>query len=1124
MRTLRVSAVISSLIFAGSLLPITVASAQVVPAWQVVGAPSNHVAGNRVIAPAAGSATIDFRVGLTPRHGSALSALAVSVANPASPNYHHFLTPSQFLATYAPTASTVHAVAAYFRNFGLHVSSTVSDGLILHVKGSLDQTAAALHTHFDAVRSARGVLGVANATDLVLPSSLAASIQGISGLDTAARAFSNLSHPHSAVSAPTSCAAADTAEATRQTHGLAPTPADQAAVYGLNAQYAAGFSGAGRSIGVLEFAGYNTSDVNFYLSCYGLSTTVSTVNIDGGPDASTLTNGESMESDLDIEEAAVLAPGSNIINYQSANTLNAFIDVFAKVAQDDAVSSLSVSWGICENQASSASYQPVLEQLAAEGIPVLVAAGDSGSEECASNAAPGGHADYSLTVDDPANSPWVTAIGGLKLNSFTPGDATVWNSICGGGVPCGGGGGMSTVYDHPVWQTGDGVDTSLAGRQIPDISVMGDPRTGFMVYYNGKFSSIGGTSIGAPIVAAMVSVAAEACGVSGVGFMNPRLYQMGQDGTGILDITTGSNDMYGTGGYSATTGYDMASGLGTPDASTFLPALCGASGSSSATPNTAGEASNWSVTIPTGTHAISAGTQITVKLLNSSTAILPTSTSAYSINGTSAVASVSNGIVTLTTPADIAANSTIALGITGAQNSAIAGAVIVEVTDPSGYLQVGQILTGAPHITSVTNDAPSKISLGAESTITLTALDGTTPVRGQSILASTTASNLVIIDASKFTDAAGHAILHVAGSDLGRGSVTVSVGPNTVSVPLNVTNGAGSSIAKFIVTKGDSVLTTGRPASSANCGVVALTKKGHLASTLQAVATGFNLISGVASSPSVIDGPNGVCVAVYVSTSGSLVMAFHAAGAKTVSSSTLVSSGVAKVAPGIAISGVSLTVDWLSTTGHLNISTSVSPPSPVTTTDLTAATSTSNLGATGRNLQGSLAISGSATVVSVINGNTAWAFASTGSNWTATDLSVNAGYTNSGKAALTGNAAVVSTNTAGGIHDFIIATHAANGHVVIFNPSPDQANYWFVNDVTGNISTLTTTADIALFDNGVPTAAVITKSGVSLLALPSPFPAPWIAIPVKVSGAKATFASATQAGTLTSAGAVLLHL
>jgi hypothetical protein len=139
-------------------------------------------------------------------------------------------------------------------------------------------------------------------------------------------------------------------------------------------------------------------------------------------------------------------------------------------------------------------------------------------------------------------------------------------------------------------------------------------------------------------------------------------------------------------------------------------------------------------------------------------------------------------------------------------------------------------------------------------------------------------------------------------------------------------------------------------------------------------------------------------------------------------------------------------------------------------------------------------------------------------------LSTNAGYTNSGKAALAGNAAVVSTNTAGGSHDFIVATHAANGHIVIFNPSPDQDNYWFVNDVTGNIATLTTTADIALFDNGVPTAAVITKSGVSLLALPSPFPAPWIAIPVKVSGAKATFASSTQAGVLTAAGAVLLHL
>ncbi len=1103
---------------------MSAAHAQVVPAWQVVGGPSTHVAGNRVISPASGNAVIDFRVGLAPRNASSLAALAASVANPASPNYHHFLTSRQFREVYAPTAATIRQVAGYFRSQGLTVSRNVSDGLVLHVSGTLDHTAQALRTHFDAVRSAKGVLGVANATTVYLPSVIATSVSGITGLDTAARAFSYLSRPHTAISAPTSCPTADTAEATRLTHGLAPTPADQAAVYGLNAQYAAGYSGAGRSIGMLEFAGYNESDVNFYLSCYGLHTTVTSVNIDGGPDASTLTNGESMESDLDIEESAVLAPGANIINYQSANTLNAFIDVFAKVAQDDAVSSLSVSWGICENSANSASYQPVLQQLAAEGIPVLVAAGDSGSEQCAYNAAPGGHADYSLTVDDPANSPWVTAIGGLQLNSFTPGDATVWNGICGGGVPCGGGGGMSSLYERPVWQTGDGVDTSLSGRQLPDISVMGDPHTGFMVYYNGRFGSVGGTSIGAPIVAAMVTVAAEACGVQGVGFMNPRLYQMGQDGTGIIDITTGSNDMYGTGGYSATTGYDMASGLGTPDASTFLPALCGATGSSSATPNTAGETSNWSVTVPTGTHAITAGTHLSVKLLNSSSAILPTSAGAYTINGATALASASNGIITLTVPADIAANSTIVLGITGAQNSATAGAVIVEVTDPTGYLQVGQILTGAAHITSVVNDAPSKISLGAESTITLTAFDGTTPVRGQSILASTTASNLVVIDASKSTDAAGHAVLHVAGSGLGRGSITVIVGPTTVSVSLNVTNGAGSSVSKFVTAKGDSVLTTGRPASSSNCGVVALTKKGHLASTFKAVATGFNAISKVASSPSVIDGPNGACIALYVTSTGSLDMARHLAGSSSISSTTVVSSGVAKVAPGVSMTGSSLVVDWVSTTGHLNLSTVASTPYSVTTSDLTSATSIANLSITGRNLQGSVAVSGSATVISIISGKTAWAVTSTGSDWTATDLSTNAGYTNSGKAALTGNAAVVSTNSAGGIHDFIIATHATNGHIVIFNPSPDQANYWFVNDVTSNLSTLTTTADIAVFDNGVPTAAVITKSGVSLLALPSPFPAPWIAIPVKVSGAKATFASGTQAGALTSAGAVLLHL
>jgi hypothetical protein len=121
-------------------------------------------------------------------------------------------------------------------------------------------------------------------------------------------------------------------------------------------------------------------------------------------------------------------------------------------------------------------------------------------------------------------------------------------------------------------------------RMVPDLSVMGDPATGFIQYYTGTGSgfcrhscsggwgAIGGTSIGAPLVSDLIAVAAQACGVPRLGFINPSLYAMAS--TGFVDVTTGNNDLFNIGEYNAGPGYDMASGLGTPNGAGFLSGLC----------------------------------------------------------------------------------------------------------------------------------------------------------------------------------------------------------------------------------------------------------------------------------------------------------------------------------------------------------------------------------------------------------------------------------------------------------------------------------------------------------------------------------------------------------------------
>ena len=346
----------------------------------------------------------------------------------------------------------------------------------------------------------------------------------------------------------------------------------QADLYGLSAQWAKGNTGAGQTIAMFELAPYSTGDVNAFFSCYSISPSVSNVLVDGGSSSP-----NDLEPTFDIEEAAALAPGATIKVYVGPNNDTGPTDVLLRIAGDDAASIVSTSWGDCETDPTNdpAAEQPVFEEMAAQGQTVLAAAGDAGSSDCA------GITNSQPAVDDPASEPFVTGVGGLTVTNIDPLQQSVWNDGSGAG-----GGGVSALWPRPSWQNAPGITASDTMRMVPDLSAMADPATGFIDYFTGNpdgtcsgdctqaWDSIGGTSVGPPLLSAMVAVATQACGVGRLGFLNPTLYAMARRGTGFVDVTQGSNDLYSVGVYSAGAGYDMASGLGSPDAATFMPDLC----------------------------------------------------------------------------------------------------------------------------------------------------------------------------------------------------------------------------------------------------------------------------------------------------------------------------------------------------------------------------------------------------------------------------------------------------------------------------------------------------------------------------------------------------------------------
>ena len=189
---------------------------------------------------------------------------------------------------------------------------------------------------------------------------------------------------------------------------------------------------------------------------------------------------------------------------------------------------------------------------------------------------------------DPGTQPFVTGVGGTDLTRTGPRPTeSVWNEAlnAAAGRPEGaGGGGISFDWTMPRYQSAPGprgqkvlgvVNAYSSGvpcgdshglcREVPDVSASADPVHGYMVFEQGHWVAVGGTSASAPLWAALIGLLDVQQGtLRKVGFVNPTLYRLVAEGKPVVnDVTFGNNDYTTTGGglYPATKGYDMATGL-----------------------------------------------------------------------------------------------------------------------------------------------------------------------------------------------------------------------------------------------------------------------------------------------------------------------------------------------------------------------------------------------------------------------------------------------------------------------------------------------------------------------------------------------------------------------------------
>jgi kumamolisin len=352
--------------------------------------------------------------------------------------------------------------------------------------------------------------------------------------------------------------------------------------YGMRPLWNSGDIGHGQTIVFFEVDGYSPADLATYASRFGLPPLASPL-----PHLGPLNLKVEGESDMDIEVAHAIAPAANLVyvNLNAFGGSNAspaaqFQQAFSTVAQDYPGAIWSLSLGQCEYllaPADAAAVNSAVSAAEQTGTSVFVSSGDSGGMECLGV----DQEDSRIPAEGvafPGDLPQVTSVGGTTLALTTAGQylgETTWTEPL---LSQGSTGGQSALFLQPSWQRAPGVISSYSDgaacghpggycREVPDVSADAASATGAAVRVNGMWATSGGTSLAAPVWAAMTALMDEYLRSHGhrpVGFANPMLYRLAQ-GTPQFppfhDVTVGTNDFYPAG-----PGYDMVTGVGTPNA------------------------------------------------------------------------------------------------------------------------------------------------------------------------------------------------------------------------------------------------------------------------------------------------------------------------------------------------------------------------------------------------------------------------------------------------------------------------------------------------------------------------------------------------------------------------------
>jgi kumamolisin len=391
-------------------------------------------------------ATQQMRLVLVLPHSNeaALQSLLQDMYDPSSPSFHQFLTVEEFTDKFGPSQADYDALTNFAQTHGLAVVGTSRNRMNLDVTGPVASIEAALHVTMGIYQHPTESRTFFSPDREPTPD-LSVPLWHVGGLDNYSIPQPNL---------------------VRRPAGAQPNattgscPSASFCGSDMRAAYYEGTSltGAGQSLGLLEFFGTDLADLNtYYANAHQTNNVPITLkSVDGTSTSCKSPSCDDTEQTIDMTQAIGMAPGlSSLVMYIGDSNPLDDAGIFNAMATAKPLNAqLSSSW--TWRPSDPTTDDPYFEEFAAQGQNLFQAAGDSGVWGTKSNVW-------------PADSVYLVSVGGTDLETKSAGgpwaSETAWVD---------GGGGIGPDKEAiPSWQTAAAAGCGACSktyRNGPDVS------------------------------------------------------------------------------------------------------------------------------------------------------------------------------------------------------------------------------------------------------------------------------------------------------------------------------------------------------------------------------------------------------------------------------------------------------------------------------------------------------------------------------------------------------------------------------------------------------------------------------------------------------------------------------